>query len=48
MSQEAVSAVIALFAQIAVPAFGVGFTFAFGAKLVRSLLNMGLDGKFKL
>lgn len=48
MSSEAVSAVVALFADIAVPAFGIAFTFAFGAKLIRSLLNMGLDGKFKL
>lgn len=48
MSAEAVSAVVALFGDIAVPAFGIAFAFGFGAKLVKSLLNMGLDGKFKL
>lgn len=48
MSQEAISAVVALFGEIAVPAFAVAFVFAFGGKLIRSLLSMGLDGKFKL
>ena len=48
MSAEAVSAVVQLFGDIAVPAFTVAFVFAFCAKLVRSLLNMGFDGKFKL
>lgn len=48
MSADAVSAVVTLFGDIAVPAFTVAFVFAFGAKLVRSLLNMGFDGKFKL
>lgn len=48
MTAEAVSAVVGLFGEVAVPAFGIAFVFAFGSKLVRSLLNMGLDGKFKL
>lgn len=48
MSTDAISAVVQLFGEIAVPAFSVAFVFAFGAKLVRSLLNMGFDGKFKL
>lgn len=40
--------IIDVFAQIAGPAFSVAFVFAFGGKLVRSFLNMGFDGKFKL
>lgn len=44
MAQE----VIALFAEIAGPAFGVAFVFGLGSKLVHSFLSMGLDGKFKL
>lgn len=48
MSSDAITAVVQLFGDIAVPAFSVAFVFAFGAKLVRSLLNMGFDGKFKL
>lgn len=48
MTAEAVSAIVSMFGDIAIPAFSIAFTFAFGAKLVRSLLNMGLDGKFKL
>lgn len=48
MSSDAISALVQLFGDIAVPAFSVAFVFAFGAKLVRSLLNMGFDGKFKL
>lgn len=40
--------VIDLFAQIAGPAFGVAFVFAFGSKLVHSFLSMGFDGRFKL
>ena len=48
MSPDAISALVQLFGDIAVPAFSVAFVFAFGAKLVRSLLNMGFDGKFKL
>lgn len=43
-----VSALIQIFADIAVPAFTVAFVFGFGAKLVHSLLSMGLDGRFKL
>lgn len=43
-----VSAIIALFAQIAGPAFTVAFVFAFGSKLVHSFLSMGFDGRFKL
>lgn len=43
-----VQAIIALFAQIAGPAFTVAFVFGFGAKLVHSFLSMGLDGRFKL
>ena len=48
MSSDAISALVQLFGDIAVPAFSVAFVFAFGAKLVRSLLNMGFNGKFKL
>lgn len=48
MSAEAISAVVQMFGDIAVPAFSVAFVFAFGGKLVRSLLTMGFDGKFKL
>lgn len=48
MSVDAINAVIGLFADIAGPAFGVAFVFAFGGKLVRSFLNMSFDGKFKL
>lgn len=40
--------VIGLFGDLAIPAFGVAFVFAFGGKLVRSFLSMGFDGKFKL
>lgn len=40
--------IIALFAQLAGPAFSVAFVFGFGAKLVHSFLSMGLDGRFKL
>lgn len=43
-----VQAIIALFAQIAGPAFTVAFVFAFGSKLVHSFLSMGFDGRFKL
>lgn len=43
-----VTAIIECFAQIAGPAFSVAFVFAFGAKLVKSFLSMGFDGKFKL
>lgn len=48
MTAESISAVVVLFAELAVPAFTVAFVFAFGAKLVRSFLNMAFDGKFKL
>lgn len=48
MSADTISAVIQLFADLAGPAFGVAFVFAFGGKLVRSFLNMSFDGKFKL
>mgnify|MGYP000466708072 CR=1 FL=1 len=41
-----VTEIIALFAQLAGPAFSVAF--GFGAKLVHSFLSMGLDGRFKL
>lgn len=43
-----VTEIIALFAQLAGPAFSVAFVFGFGAKLVHSFLSMGLDGRFKL
>ena len=39
-----VTEIIALFAQLAGPAFSVAFVFGFGAKLVHSFLSMGLDG----
>lgn len=48
MSTQEISAVIQLFSDIAVPAFSIAFIFAFGGKLVRSLLSMAFDGKFKL
>ena len=43
-----VTEIIALFAELAGPAFSVAFVFGFGAKLVHSFLSMGLDGRFKL
>ena len=43
-----VTEIIALFAQLAGPAFSVAFVFGFGAKLVHSFLSMGLDWRFKL
>ena len=48
MSPEDIGEIIKIFGDIAVPGFSVAFVFAFGGKIVRSLLNMGLDGKFKL
>lgn len=48
MSAEAISAVVQLFGELAVPAFSVAFIFAFGGKLVRSFLNAAFDGKYKL
>ena len=43
-----VTEIIALFAQLAGPAFSVAFVFGFGAQLVQCFLSMGLDGRFKL
>ncbi len=43
-----VTDIIECFTLIAGPAFSVAFVFAFGAKLVKSFLSMGFDGKFKL
>ena len=40
--------IIKIFASVAIPAFGVAFVFAFGEKIVRSLLSMMLGGKFKI
>lgn len=40
--------IIRIFASVAIPAFGVAFVFAFGEKIVRSLLSMMLGGKFKI
>lgn len=48
MDAEAVSALINIFAGIAGPAFGIALVFGMGGKIVKSLLSMGLDGKFKL
>lgn len=48
MSAEAITVLVGLFAELAAPAFAIAFVFAFGSKIVRSLLNMGMDGKFKL
>lgn len=42
-----VTEIIALFAQLAGPAFSVAFVFGFGAKLVHSFLSMGLDKLFE-
>lgn len=48
MDAESVTVLIELFAQVAGPAFGIALTFGMGAKIVKSLLSMGLDGKFKI
>lgn len=48
MSQETVSAVVALFGELAVPAFGIAFVFAFGSKLINSFLRMAMGERFKL
>lgn len=48
MDADSIRAVITIFADLAAPAFGIAFVFAFGGKMVRSFLNMGFDGKFKL
>ena len=43
-----VTEIIALFAQLAGPAFSVAFVFGCAAMVVHSFLAMGLDGRFKL
>lgn len=48
MDAEAITAVVNIFGSIAVPGFAIAFVFAFGGKIVKSLLSMGFDGKFKL
>lgn len=48
MDAETISTIVGLFADLAVPAFSIAFIFAFGGKIVKSLLSMGLDGKFKI
>lgn len=37
-----------LFKELAVPAFQLAFVFGFGAKIIRSFLDMALNGKFRL
>lgn len=48
MDAATVSALIEIFKDLAIPAFGIAFTFGFGAKIIKSLLSMGLDGRFKI
>ena len=37
-----------LFQELAVPAFEIAFVFGFGSYLVRTFLDMALNGRFKL
>lgn len=48
MDAATVTSLIEIFTELAVPAFGIAFTFGFGAKIIKSLLSMGLDGRFKI
>ena len=48
MAELEITEIIAIFKDIAVPAFSIALVFGLGAKIVRSLLSMGMDGKFKI